>query len=97
MQTAASVRTGHVNGLGVGFPILAGGPLSLPVCRLGLSAAAHCSYKEKAAVPPDWPFPAPNVRDQQQLQDSNCRSLLEIMRLNMADAKGKVTSCNMKG
>lgn len=80
MRPAASVRTGRVKGQGMGFPILAGGPPRLPIYRSRLSAAPLCPNKEKAAVPPDRPFPAPNVCDQ-QLQDSNCRSLLEIMRL----------------
>lgn len=68
----------------------------LSVHRFRLSCASHCSCKEKATVLPEFPFPVPNGCDQQP-QDPNCCSLLEIMRLPWQKPRVKATSHNTKG
>lgn len=51
MLPAASVRTGRVKGPGVGFPILAGGPLRLPVCRSAPRLRHFVHIKKKRLFP----------------------------------------------
>lgn len=68
----------------------------LAVCRFGLSYASHWSCKEKATVLPECSFPIPNGCDQQP-QDPNCHSLLEIMRFTWQKPRVKATSHNAKG
>ena len=75
---------------------MAGGP-PLPRClQIRAELRSHCSCKEKATVLPECPFPAPNGCDQQP-QDPNCHSLLEIMRRTWQKPRVKATSHNTKG
>lgn len=80
MRPAASVRTGRVKGPGVGFPILAGGPLRLPVCRSGPRLRYFVHIKKKRLFPLTGPS-----RLQMSVTNSPktliAAALLEIMRL----------------
>lgn len=78
---------------------MAGGPPCLAVGRSGLCYASHCSCKEKQLFPPpppERPSPVPNGCDQQP-QDPNCHSLLEIMRRRRQKPRVKATSHKTKG
>lgn len=79
-----------------GFPSSPGVHCASLSADLGCALHHIVHIKKRRLFSPDWPFLAPNVCNQ-QLQDSNCRSLLEIMRLTWQKPRVKATSCNMKG